>query len=148
MVMRILFWLGIAAGLTLVLSCFLPWIQVDGGHIPGGETQVFTGFYSFQNNYGKPGKLLTIIAAIFLLLSFLPKIWAKRTNLFVCALGVGYALKSYVLFTSCFYAYCPVKKPGIYLMVGCTIVMMLAAALPKMNIASEKKIDIEGEVQA
>ena len=75
----------------------------------------------------------------------LPKIWAKRSNLFICAVGVGYAIKSYVLFTSCYNAYCPEKKIGIYLMLISTIIMLVASAFPHLkldNATAEKTTEI------
>ena len=103
--------------------------------------ETFTGFYSYHNQYGKPGKFLTLLAIIVFALMYLPKIWAKRTNLFVSALGVGYAVKSYILFTSCYNAYCPEKKAGIYLMLIATIVMLLSAVFPDLKISDKKGLN-------
>jgi hypothetical protein len=64
----------------------------------------------------------------------LPKIWAKRANLFVCALGVGYAIKSYILFASCYNAYCPEKRVGLFLMLAATIIMLLASIFPDLKL--------------
>ncbi len=100
--------------------------------------ETFTGFYSYQNNYGKPGKFLTLIALISFALMYLPKIWAKRVNLFVCAVGIGYAIKSYILFTSCYNAYCPEKKAGIYLMLMAAVLMMAAAIFPDLKIKGKE----------
>jgi hypothetical protein len=74
-----------------------------------------------------------------LILILLPKIWAKRTNLFVCALGVGYAIKSYILFVSCYNAYCPEKRIGIYLMLVATILMLICSAFPSLTLKTFKK---------
>ncbi len=49
MVLKVLHGLGLAACIALVVSCFLPW-----GHY-ADINQDFTGFYSYQNQYGKPG---------------------------------------------------------------------------------------------
>jgi hypothetical protein len=107
MFLKILQKAGIIACIILLLSCFMPWAFYADIH------ETFTGFYSFQNQYGKPGKFLSVMALIAFALMMLPKIWAKRANLFVCALAVGYAIKTYILFTSCYNAYCPEKKAGI-----------------------------------
>ncbi len=123
---------GIIACVVLIIACFIPWAYYSD------ISQSFTGFYSYQNQYGKPGKFLVLIAVLALTLMLLPKIWAKRTNLFVCAIGVGYAIKSYILFTSCYNAYCPEKRAGIYLMLISTIVMLVAAALPDLKLPPKK----------
>jgi len=83
--------------------------------------------------------LLVILAAIVLLFMLLPKIWAKRTNLFLSALTVAYAFKSYVLFTSCYNNYCPEKKYGVFLMLISSVVMLVASAFPYMKLKPSKK---------
>jgi len=125
--------LGLIACIMLVVACFMPWAYY------ADLKESFTGFYSYKNNYGKPGKFLTLIALISFALMYLPKIWAKRVNLFVCAVGIGYAIKSYILFTSCYNAYCPEKKAGIYLMLMATVLMMAAAIFPDLKIKGKKQ---------
>ena len=112
----------------------MPWAYYADAHIVNEAQRTFTGFYSYQNNYGKPGKPLVAIEVIVIALMLLPKIWAKRTNLFVCALAVGYAIKSFILFTSCYNAYCPEKKAGIFLMLITTLVMLVASAFPQLTL--------------
>ena len=58
MALKILHWLGIVACIVLIISCLMPW----GFYADIQEH--FTGFYSFKNQYGKPGKLLSLIAVI------------------------------------------------------------------------------------
>ena len=128
MIIKWLHWLGITACITLIISCFLPWVHY------ADINQDFTGFYSYQNQYGKPGKLLVGLGTIILIFMFLPRVWAKRANLFICALVVAYAIKSYILFSSCYNNYCPQKLFSLYLMVFCTLLMLVTAALPKMKI--------------
>ena len=141
MTLKFLHWLGIIACISLVISCFLPWSYYADASIVNEADRTFTGFYSYQNNYGKPGKMLVLTATISLILILLPKIWAKRTNLFVCALGVGYAIKSYILFVSCYNAYCPEKRIGIYLMLVATILMLICSAFPSLTLKTFKKTD-------
>src|ERR1700710_1689030 len=96
MLLKIMHWLGIIAAVTLIISCFMPW-----AYYPDIK-DTFTGFYSYHNQYGKPGKMIVIIAALALIFILLPKVWAKRVNLFLAALGLGYAIKSYILYTGCY----------------------------------------------
>jgi len=79
------------------------------------------------------------MALIAFALMMLPKIWAKRTNLFVCALAVGYAIKTYILFSSCYNAYCPEKKAGIFIMLLSTIIMLVSSAFPDLKINKQKE---------
>ena len=125
--------MGIAACIALVISCFLPWVYY------ADLDQHFTGFYSYKNEYGKPGKLMFVLGIIAFLLMLLPKLWAKRINLFITALGVGYAVKTYILFTSCYNNYCPEKLAGIYLMLAAALLMLMAAVFPEMKLSSKSK---------
>lgn len=132
--------IGLLACILLVVSCFLPWTYYADVNIATEAQRTFTGFSTYENQYGKPGKLLTLIAVIVFVFMLLPKIWAKRANLFITALGVGYAIKTYVLFTSCYNAYCPEKKAGIFIMLISTILLLVAAAFPDLKLAQEKKV--------
>ncbi len=132
MFVKYLNWLGILAGILLLISCAMPWAFY------ADVNESFTGFYSHANIYGKPGKLLSILAIIAIVFMFLPKVWAKRTNLFICALAVGYAIKSYILYTSCYNAYCPQKLPWVFVMLIATIVMQIAAIFPDVKLPIKK----------
>jgi hypothetical protein len=133
---KILQRIGLLACILLVVACFMPWAYY------ADIKETFTGFYSYKNQYGKPGKFLTLVAVLAFTLMYLPKIWAKRSNLFVCAIGVGYAIKSYILFTSCYNAYCPEKKMGIYLVLLSTIVMLIAAIFPDLKMKGKNEQEL------
>lgn len=132
MLVKYLYWLGIAACVTLMLSCFLPWSY------HADLNQSFTGFYSYDNHYGKPGKMLIFLGLIILLCMILPNLWAKRANLFISSFIVAYAIKTFILFGSCYNNYCPQKLFGLYLMVGCTVLMLIAAVFPYAKIPAKK----------
>ena len=132
MFVKYLHWIGIAACITLIVSCFLPWTY------HADLNQSFTGFYSYQNQYGKPGKFLIFFAILVFVCMFIPKIWAKRTNLFSCAFTVAYAIKTFILFSSCYNNYCPQKLFGLYLMLGCTVIMLLASVFPNVKLEGKK----------
>jgi hypothetical protein len=139
MFIKYLHWLGIAACIALIISCFLPWSYYDDPQIVNAAEKTFTGFYSFHNQYGKPGKLLVFAGVLMLILMLLPKIWAKRTNLFICAIVVAYAVSKFIKFGACYNNYCPQKLFGLYLMLGCTVIMLLASVFPKLSLAIDKK---------
>ena len=85
--------------------------------------------------------MLTFLASINFILIIVPKVWAKRTNLFIVALGVGYAIKTYVLFTSCYNTYCPEKRVGIVLMMISMLILLLAAIFPHLSLDKSVKED-------
>ena len=131
---KILHRVGLAACVLLIVSCLMPWAYY------ADIKETFTGFYSYQNQYGKPGKFLAFIALVCFALMLLPKVWAKRTNLFVCALGVGYAVKTFILFTSCYNAFCPEKRAGIYVMLLTSLIMLVAAVFPDLKLGKKEAL--------
>ena len=133
MTLKIIKWAGITACVLLIIACFLPWTY----HADLDKS--FTGFFSEKNTYGKPGKYLTFYAVVSAILILLPKVWAKRFHLFFAALTLGYAVKTYILFTSCYNAYCPDKKPGIFLMMVCCVVILVAAIFPDLKLKASPK---------
>jgi hypothetical protein len=139
MSVKILSYLGMIACVVLIISCFLPWAYYADSNIATEAERTFTGFFSYQYKYGRPGKFFVFFAVVILLFMNLPKVWAKRTNLFLSAFTLAYAIKSYILFTSCYNAYCPEKRVGIFIMIFSTVVIMLASVFPNMKIGEKSK---------
>lgn len=100
--------------------------------------EYFTGMYSYNNNYGRPGKFLIIAVGVVVLMFVIRKIWAKRINMFLCVLIVAYAIKSFILFSGCYKGICPDKQPGIWIMLISAGVMLLASLFPDMKIKENK----------
>lgn len=116
--------LGIFFALLLVVSTFLPWT------FHPDINQVFTGFYSMENAYGKPGKLLLFFAVVATVFFIIPKLWAKRWNILNCSICFAYAIKSFLLFSGCYKGICPDKLYGIWLMAGSALLMLIVSFLP------------------
>ncbi len=135
-----------AACVALCVSCFLPWTYYADSHIINEADRTFTGFYSYQHQYGRPGNFLMLCGVIIFVLMIVPKIWAKRTNLFLSALVVAYAIKTYVLFTSCYNAYCPEKKAGIFIMVFAAVIILIACVFPNMKITASTRSDASSDL--
>jgi hypothetical protein len=126
-------WTGIVAALLIIAACFMPW-----AYFPDlGKN--FTGFFSEKNIYGRPGKVLIFFSVIEILLFAIPKVWAKRANILVSALTIAFAVKSYILYTSCYGGLCPDKRAGIFLMLGATLITLIAALVPDLPIKEGKQ---------
>ena len=125
-------WIGVAAALVLIVSCFLSWT-----YHPDLQ-KVFTGFYSEGNAYGKPGKVFIFLALIAIVFYLIARLWAKRWNMFVCAITLAYAIKSFILYSGCYKGICPQKKEGLWIMLFSSIAMMLMAVLPDQKITEHK----------
>ncbi|MEO7314716.1 MAG: hypothetical protein ABIW47_06000 [Ginsengibacter sp.] len=124
--------LGLLACAVVAISCFLPWTFYPD------LNKSFTGFFSEENMYGKPGKVFIFLAIISAALILINRIWAKRVLLFVAAINIAYLIKSYVLFTTCYSALCPVKQYGLYLLMAGTIMLMVVSIFPDMEVQSEE----------
>jgi len=126
---------GLLACMILAISCFLPWAYYPDLH------KSFTGFFSEQNIYGKPGKVFLFFAVSSVVLIFIDKIWAKRALIFFAALNIGYLLRTYVIYTSCYKTYCPQKQYGLYLLIAGCILLLVVSFFPdlKLEIKNEKE---------
>lgn len=120
--------IGYAACALMILSCFVPWTYyADIG-------KSFNGFFSEKNMYGKPGMFIVFFAVVSIVLIYLDKIWAKRLHIILSAVNIGYLIRIYILFTSCYNAYCPEKRVGIYLLILSSVVLMAVSIFPDMKI--------------
>ena len=121
-------WLGLAGIALLVIACTMPWVYILSKNI------TVTGLNATGTNYGKPG-LMNIMTGCFAAVCFLlPKIWAKRTNLFVCAFNAAWAVRNYILVSACYMGECPEKQTGLYLLLVASAFMLVAALFPRLEL--------------
>jgi hypothetical protein len=119
---------GILAAIVLVTACFLPWT-----YYPDLD-KTFNGFFSEGNAYGRPGKVFIFLTAISILLFLIPRIWAKRANLVIGGLILGYGVKNYLLFTGCYNGVCPEKRIGIFIVLISALLIVVACLLPDLKL--------------
>jgi len=129
--------IGLLACVGLVASCFLPWAYYPD------LNKSFTGFFTEKNIYGKPGVAFTFFAVVSLVLIFVNKLWAKRTLIFFAALNLGYFLKTYVIFTSCYKGYCPQNEYGLYCVMISSVVLLLVSFFPDLKLSDNEKKEPE-----
>jgi hypothetical protein len=125
--------IGIIAVLALIGICFMPWTFIASKNI------IVTGFSAEGTSFGKPGYLNVILSSVCLILFIIPKIWAKRTNVFIAAINLAWAFRNYLLLSSCLLGECPEKKAGLYLLLLAAIVIQAMALLPKINVEATNK---------
>ena len=127
--------IGIIACVLLVISCFLPWTYY------ADLNKSFTGFFTEQNIYGKPGKVFIFLAVSSAILIILDKIWAKRTLLFLTAVNIAYLIKTYVLFTTCYNTICPQKEYGFFVLMLSVIMLIVVSLFPDTEVIEPQKKD-------
>lgn len=130
--MRYSKWIGLLAAFLLIIACFIPWVYIESANI------TVSGLASEGTNYGKPAYFHFLLSVFFILFSLLNRIWATRSNLLITALNVGWALRNFFIITICQGGECPEKKFGIYLMLLSSIVMLITAMFPSMQIAAKE----------
>lgn len=117
--------IGAFAAIVLMGACFLPWITISNPPL------IVSGFATKGTSFGKPGILHIFFSVIMLVLFLLPRIWAKRVNLFIGALNVAWGFKNYLLYSACM-GICPDKQIGLWLVLLSSATMLLMSLLPKI----------------
>jgi hypothetical protein len=126
-------WIGVMAVVLLVVSCFTPWVVILSKNI------TVSGIDTTGTNFGKPGYFHFIFAALFLLFTFIPRIWAKRINLMVVALNMAWAVKNYFMVRACSGGECPETQTGLWLVLLASILMLASSLFPDVEIKQPEK---------
>ena len=128
---KIMHWVGIVACISIIATCFIPWVHYNN------INETFTGFhvirFSTGNYYGRAGVPVTVFAVIILLLILTPKTLAKRANLFLAALLFAYCIRTYIIFTSALFEGEVEKYAGIYLIIALSFVILVSTLFPKLE---------------
>lgn len=134
-------WVTLLAAIVMIISCYLPWAYYPD------LNKSFTGFFSENNLYGKPGKWLTFMAFTSVVCQFVPRISLKRLNLLLMALNLAYAIKTFIVYVECYRGYCPEKQVGIYLMLLSAIVLMITAVFPSAPLKKTELLATAGKTE-
>jgi hypothetical protein len=118
---------GVVVAVALVLSCMLPWAFIPS------TNAVLDGFHGRVNeqfSFGKPALVHIVLSGVMTIFFLLPYIWAKRANVFVGAVQVGWAIRNLVLFAICRMGECPESRYGLYITVALSFLALLMALFP------------------
>lgn len=124
--------IGLAAVFLVIAASFMPWAW-----FPDLQKN-FTGFFSEQNRYGRPGIVLVFLGVFEIVFFLIPRIGAKRANIFFAAVSLAWAFKSYWLFTACYRGTCPNARIGLFLVLGGAIVAMAACLTPNIPVKQDE----------
>jgi hypothetical protein len=125
-------WIGLLAVITLITSCFFPWVFIESKNI------TVSGIDASGTAFGKPGYFHFLMAAFYLIFHFTPRVWAKRSNLLIASLNIGWALRNYFIISACSGGECPEKKTALYLVLISSLLMMAAAMFPQLKLPEKK----------
>lgn len=124
--------IGIVAALAVIAVCYMPWVFI------ASNNTLVTGMYSGETSFGRPGLMNIFLSSICLLLFAVPKIWAKRTNVFIAVINFAWAIRNYIILTTCQVGECPEKRIGLYILLLATFVIQLMTFFPKIALPEEK----------
>jgi hypothetical protein len=79
------------------------------------------------------------MAGIYIIFTLIPRIWSQRSNLLICAFNLAWAIRNYILISTCRMGECPEKKSGLYLSLLASALMLLASFFPDVKIKAEDK---------
>jgi len=114
-------WIGIGAGLLIIVSGFLPW-----GRVPVPDVAPLTGFGSVEyTKFGKPVLFNIYLLPLLFLLFLLPQAWTKKINPLVAAISLAWALRNLLLFSTCRGGFCPTIDYGMYVYFGACLLLLV-----------------------
>ena len=131
--MRYIKWIGLAAAVVLIISCFTPWVIIESKNI------TVSGVDATGTNFGKPGYFHLLLSAFFIICTIIQRVWAKRLNLMVTALNTGWALRNFFVISTCQGGECPEKQIGLYLVMLSSLLLLLSALFPDMKLPQTQK---------
>jgi len=125
--------LGLLACIGEIIASFMPWVFVAEKHL------LISGINEAVPNFGKPGMFNIVLSTIIGILFIIPKIWAKRTNVFIAAINLAWSFRNYLVITACRAGECPEKRAGIYLLLCLSVFILLMSFLPSIKVPAQKE---------
>ncbi|MFT3902014.1 MAG: hypothetical protein QM727_02535 [Niabella sp.] len=129
-------WIAVIGGAALIAACFMPWFRIDALHT------TLTGVYTEGTLFGKPGYAHIAFSIVIIILSLIPKLWAKRANLLFVALNLAWAMRNFIMLGMCEAGECPHKEAGIYIVLISSLILLLTALFPTLSLDDSPKKDL------
>jgi hypothetical protein len=83
--------------------------------------------------YGKPGLLSLFFGGLVLLFSFVPRVWAHRISIFCGAMNTGWAVRNFILLSTCNGGECPQRQAAFYLYLLSSIFLLIAVLVQEVK---------------
>lgn len=103
----------------------MPWVLIPSKQL------IISGIDASGTRYGKPGYLHLLLGFFYLVFTLVPAVWAKRANLLVVAFNLAWTIRNFLILSLCRGGECPQRLYGLYLLAIASILMLIAALLPK-----------------
>lgn len=125
--------IGIIAAIGILIISFLPWSFIPSVHLE------ISGMQTTGTDFGKPALLNMILSCLAIVFFAIPTIWAKRWNVLFTAINIAWAVRNFILVSTCIFGDCPQVKPALYLLLVFAGIILLMSLLPRLNNLKEKK---------
>lgn len=119
--------------MVLVAVSYQPWVYIASKNI------TVTGLHAAGTNFGKPALVSIFLGLVAVILFLVPYVVAKRINLFFCALNLAWAVRNFVILSTCREGDCPGKEAGLYLMLAASVIMLLASLFPDVKLDNDSR---------
>jgi hypothetical protein len=126
-------YIGVLLVVGFCIVAYMPWI-----YIPSLQVYV-RGMDSGGTIFGKPALMNLFCCALSLLFFLVPKVWAKRANIFSTSVNLAWAFKNFILLNICRGGECPERHAGLYLMMILAIGIFVMGLLPDIKIPINNK---------
>lgn len=124
-------WFSLLVAIVLIVACFMPWVIISSRQI------VITGINASGTTFGKPGYFNLLLTVFYIVLTLVPRLWAKRINIFVATINMAWVFRNYLLLSRCEAGECPEKQSFFYIFILAGVCMFIGALLT----GTGKKID-------
>ena len=121
--MRHMKWIGLAAALLLIVSCFTPWVVIESKNI------TISGIDATGTNFGKPAYFHFMWTGLCLAFLFFNRLWSSRAALVFSGFNMAWAIRNFFLLSACQMGDCPAKKIGLYLVFFGSMLLFLSIML-------------------
>ena len=126
-------YIGILAGLIMILAAAFPWIYITS------LDAVLTGFGSEKiTRFGMPVLMNLFMIGLAIIFFLVPKLWAKRANPFVGAINFAWALRNLLLLSTCRNGECPQTTVWLYVYFAASLILLVMTVLPDMKVIEKK----------
>ena len=131
--MRYSNYIGILAGLIMILAAAFPWIRIVS------LDAVLTGFGSEKiTRFGMPVLMNLFMIGVAIIFFLVPKLWAKRANPFVGAINFAWAVRNLLLLSTCRTGECPQTTVWLYVYFTASLILLVMTVLPDMKVIEKK----------
>lgn len=125
--MRWMKWFSLAAAALLIISCYNTWVIV------GSQQIAISGVDASGTTFGKPGYFSLVLTIAYIILTLIPRLWARRINLFFATLNFAWVIRNYLLLSRCEAGECPQKQTFFYLYILAGVAMLIGALTTPAN---------------